>query len=173
MKYVYFTNNILKLWRYFWPFLYFYLYSVFCFILIADSETDGVCSSRLMVAAMCQIRRLSGSFKCFHFLPLFFSPSCYCGRSCVSYPSSWSVFSLCSLCFSVFLNLSKLPICQVSSCHHCTELCVCFKLLIKVLKEFFTLCKYNLILCDSFNLSYKKMHCFCAAVDKNTYCTVC
>lgn len=48
---------------YFWPFLYFYLYSLICFILIADSETEGVCSSRLMVAACVRLRDFnSGNF---------------------------------------------------------------------------------------------------------------
>lgn len=48
---------------YFWPFLYFYLYSVICFILIADSETDRVCSSRLMVAACVRLQDFnSGNF---------------------------------------------------------------------------------------------------------------
>lgn len=156
---------------YFWPFLYVYLYSLIWvsfslpIVKLMESAVAGLwwqhvsdyktftqeaflklsCTLSLYSGHFLKVTFL-GSFKCFHFLPLFFSPSCYCGRSCVPYPSSWSVFSLCSLCFSVFLNLSKLPICQVFSCHHCTELCVCFKLLIKVLKEFFTLCKYNLIL---------------------------
>lgn len=48
---------------YFWPFLYFYLYSVICFILIANSETDGACSSRLMVAACVRLQDFnSGNF---------------------------------------------------------------------------------------------------------------
>lgn len=48
---------------YFWPFLYFYLYSVICFILIANSETDRVCSSRLMVAACVRLQDFnSGNF---------------------------------------------------------------------------------------------------------------